>query len=232
MDKPLRRHEVRKTAMSKDQKNGWIVFFVFALLTFVIGFKYLGNQLRSPFESNYEGPAYQTPEERDQAKNEQMKQLDSDEDGLTDYDELYVYQTSPYIKDTDSDGFSDSVEIASGNNPNCASGATCATDSAEEIRPVVSGPTDIVLSIPGFDSSNPALQLNTQEDLLKYFQTLSSDEIRKMLLDSGMEKELVDKLSDEEIIEIFNQALANIGQADESQELPPAEQSDSGTVQQ
>ncbi|EKD33158.1 MAG: hypothetical protein ACD_76C00080G0001 [uncultured bacterium] len=53
-----------------------------------------------------------------------------------------------------------------------------------------------------------------------------------MLLDSGMEKELVDKLSDEEIIEIFNQALANIGQADESQELPPAEQSDSGTVQQ
>ena len=43
--------------------------------------------------------------------------LDSDGDGISDYDELYVYGTNPYLADTDGDGMPDAWEIAHGLNP-------------------------------------------------------------------------------------------------------------------
>lgn len=43
---------------------------------------------------------------------------DSDNDGITDYDELKIYNTNPYLADSDNDGFIDSVEILGGFDPN------------------------------------------------------------------------------------------------------------------
>ena len=63
-----------------------------------------------------------------------LRQKDTDQDGLSDYDELYVYQTSPYLEDSDSDGIQDQKEIASNSDPNCPKGADCtgaAVESAE-----------------------------------------------------------------------------------------------------
>lgn len=42
---------------------------------------------------------------------------DTDEDGLSDADEIQLYGTNPLLKDTDSDGVSDSKEIELGTNP-------------------------------------------------------------------------------------------------------------------
>lgn len=42
---------------------------------------------------------------------------DTDEDGLSDYDEIYIYNTNPNMWDTDSDGMGDGTEITSGLNP-------------------------------------------------------------------------------------------------------------------
>lgn len=56
---------------------------------------------------------------------EVLKSRDTDIDGLSDYDELYIYHTSPYIADTDSDGLNDGQEVKSGSNPNCAQGKDC-----------------------------------------------------------------------------------------------------------
>lgn len=46
---------------------------------------------------------------------------DTDGDGLTDYQELFVYGTNPTRRDTDGDGIEDNVEIANGTDPNVAS---------------------------------------------------------------------------------------------------------------
>lgn len=43
---------------------------------------------------------------------------DSDKDGISDYDEIHLYQTNPFTADTDGDGFIDGAEIAQGFNPN------------------------------------------------------------------------------------------------------------------
>src|SRR3989338_4602783 len=58
---------------------------------------------------------------------EELKTKDTDSDGLSDYDELNVYGTSPYLKDSDGDSYSDKIEIDSNNDPNCPKGTECRT---------------------------------------------------------------------------------------------------------
>lgn len=43
--------------------------------------------------------------------------LDSDKDGITDYDEVAIFKTNPFKVDTDNDGFNDGAEILSSHNP-------------------------------------------------------------------------------------------------------------------
>ena len=47
-----------------------------------------------------------------------LKLTDTDEDGLNDYQEMYVYHTNPYDEDTDKDGLNDKIETAKGTPPN------------------------------------------------------------------------------------------------------------------
>jgi len=42
---------------------------------------------------------------------------DTDGDGLTDFEELFIYHTNPLDPDTDGDGFSDGVEVLFGSDP-------------------------------------------------------------------------------------------------------------------
>ena len=42
---------------------------------------------------------------------------DRDNDMLSDYEEMYIYRTNPYLRDTDGDGFDDRTEIINGWNP-------------------------------------------------------------------------------------------------------------------
>ena len=49
---------------------------------------------------------------------QQLKALDSDGDGLSDYEEIYIYHTNPNNSDTDGDGYSDGHEVQNGYDPN------------------------------------------------------------------------------------------------------------------
>jgi len=50
--------------------------------------------------------------------NTTLQGLDRDNDGLSDYDELYVYYTNPFDPDTDRDDVSDYDEVLGGSDPN------------------------------------------------------------------------------------------------------------------
>jgi len=47
-----------------------------------------------------------------------LQSMDSDSDGLNDYEELYRYFTHPFLDDTDNDGFNDLCEVENSTDPN------------------------------------------------------------------------------------------------------------------
>ena len=49
---------------------------------------------------------------------ENLYGVDSDGDGLVDFEEKYIYDTNPFAVDSDNDSFSDGTEVANGFNPN------------------------------------------------------------------------------------------------------------------
>ncbi len=53
----------------------------------------------------------------EQALGTNINLIDSDFDGLSDYEEVRIYQTNPLNPDTDSDGFNDGDEVKNGYNP-------------------------------------------------------------------------------------------------------------------
>jgi hypothetical protein len=53
--------------------------------------------------------------------------LDSDSDGISDYDEINIYHTNPELADTDGDGFPDGQEILNHTNPNGKTAPTLTT---------------------------------------------------------------------------------------------------------
>jgi len=48
---------------------------------------------------------------------QQLKTVDSDHDGLSDYDEIFIFPTDPHNPDTDGDGYSDGDEVKHGYDP-------------------------------------------------------------------------------------------------------------------
>lgn len=117
-----------------------------------------------------------------------QQQKDTDLDGLSDYDELNLYNTSPYLEDTDSDGFTDFEELNNGHDPNCPGNNICQTGfqplDNQAIVPVFS-------SLP--DVSDTQLDVNT---------------IRQIFITSGMSASNIAQLTDEEIMFLFNQAVS------------------------
>jgi hypothetical protein len=106
------------------------------LATFALSILRVQSFITSPFvrDDSFE---IKTEEQLERERLDALKGQDTDEDGLSDYDELYVFRTSPFLDDTDSDGDADGKEVASGQDPNCPRGKTCrvaraAADPAQE----------------------------------------------------------------------------------------------------
>jgi hypothetical protein len=117
----------------------------------------------------------------------QLRDQDSDQDGLSDYQELRVYGTSPFIADSDSDGKSDSQEVNEESDPNCPEGQDCGT-------PLLLAPT---------------VGSNSQAVVDQKITDLVSDpaEIRKLLKNGGADPELIDSLDDQSLQALASQAL-------------------------
>lgn len=174
------------------------------------GFRYLGKNLQSPFAFSYSGPAYLSESEEEAQLSAAQKARDTDSDGLNDYDELFVYKTSPYLADSDSDGFSDSAELTSGNDPNCPSGKTCASTVAsvnatiDAGEAIVEGLTEPVA--PDLQAAQELLDsAGGAENLL---QSLTAADLRQLLIANGVSEAEVNALNDEELMVMYGEALS------------------------
>ena len=124
----------------------------------VIGFLSFGANLRRPIDEQLAAApqGVQLDTQTQTAQEEAEKHLDTDGDGLSDYDEINVYKTSPYLQDTDSDGMSDFDQVIAGLNPTCPQGKTCDTSDVAD-SPTV--PADGAAAPPA-DTSDDTSEAN------------------------------------------------------------------------
>jgi hypothetical protein len=150
------------------------------------GFRQLRSQVLSPFTI--------TPTaNQGAALGASAQSQDTDQDGLTDTQELQVYGTSPYVADTDSDSVPDGKEVADGTDPNCPAGTTCAawTASGSAVAP----------------AETPA----PEQPAAPTTQTLTPEQLRAALIQSGVPAEQVNSLTDEQLQAAWQAALQQAG---------------------
>ena len=189
--------------MNKVLKLGFLVFSLFAVIFGVIQ---LSQNLKITVPLDDSGQTNQVAE-FDEAK---LRVLDTDEDGLTDWEELNVHGTSPYLADSDSDGTSDREEIALATDPNCPQGRVCGSEIIQVLEdlqeqgysePVIEELDPVISDAPlvqDFSSDSQAAL-----DALEAGTTPTPSQIRSLLQDSGIPAEQLVDTSDEDLIQLF-----------------------------
>ena len=177
--------------LSKRESISIFILIILTLGIVIVGAWQIKGTIYAPFEKH---PTGESRAIFDDSKNlDELRNKDTDNDGLNDFEELYVHFTSPYLPDTDSDGMSDSAEVIAGKDPNCPAGQDCYAQTAgqgtEETE--IGEETDI-----------------TDEEKSSLIMGLSPDELRQMLVDAGVPQETLDQLTDQELQQLVSEILS------------------------
>ncbi len=179
-----------KVGLSKEQKIGFLLLLVFAIISISLGALKIRNGLYAPFALNNKVPATLKDEINGV---DSLRFRDTDNDALNDFEELYAYGTSPYLYDTFGYGMSDKEVIAKG-LPLCPKGQDCSGGVANQTE----SSNTVMVSVP-----DPG-QMPTD------LTTILSDpaQLRKMLEESGMDKTVLKKITDKELLLMLDQIMA------------------------
>lgn len=209
--------------MSREQKAGLFFVIVCGFGTLLLGGQFIWANMAKPFTVSYTGPRLITGEEQETAQMAEQKRSDTDSDQVSDYDELYIYHSSPYLADSDSDGLKDGDEIEAGGDPNCATGDRC--DSlVENSNGVIPNNASGTFA----EDSAAALQDSVKiQQALATLQNLSTEEVRAILLEAGANEEQLSALSDDEVRELYNQLLMDLASSGTLEDLANHVTSDS-----
>ncbi len=160
-------------------------------------------------------PQQPKPTTEDLAR-EALKHRDTDGDGLSDYDELFKYGTSPYLKDTDSDGIPDNVEIKNGTNPLCPEGKTCTEDILSGSNPnPAAGSANPLDAIPGFSggthgTSAPAALLPPEVMTRILNGSATAQDVRAFLKSQGAADKDLAAMDDTALLTLYKDSLQQL----------------------
>src|SRR3989344_3627834 len=186
--------------LSKEQKIGFVLLLVFAVLAVGLGAMQIRNTIYGPFSLNKSIPL-SVKDELDPTVT--LKFRDTDKDGLNDFDEIYVYNTSAYLLDSDSDGASDRVEIEKGSDPLCAEGKSCEDPIMKGDTTITNGVVTSSLITSGADLGGASALDPT--DLATVLQ--DPVEVRKMLINVGMDVKVLDAIPDSDLLVMVAEVL-------------------------
>lgn len=207
------------TVLNIEQKiAAALLLFLFTGGIF-FGFRSFGANLYRPiqqqFADNVTGKDVVHENAQEQKDMEALKKKDTDGDILSDYDELYVYKTSPYLKDSDSDVIDDKTEVFGGTDPNCPAGKECGgeTISSEQTGTQSAVADDLLTSTSNSNGSSIVdagkVQFKNKADIEAFYKKATMKEVRASLLQSGqISQEAIDKMSDDELQKFFEQAVS------------------------
>jgi hypothetical protein len=197
--------------LDKSQKIAVAVLAFFAIFVIIIWIAQTKRSLSDPFDyktNTVNQSATCIDGNCGGASEADLRAKDTDKDGLSDYDELNVYNTSPYLEDSDSDGYSDKQEVESQNDPICPFGQQCHVDQFQvpeskdaDIMPVEMQGADLGAS-GGVD-----VRMNSAEEVLGG----QSDPVtlRAVLLEAGMDQKSLEQISDDELMKTYQDILSN-----------------------
>ncbi len=215
----VEKNEVKQShifsGLGNGQKIALAVLAFFAVIVFIFGIINIQKGIYSPFapktsvkdkkDSGSELEKFCPSGNCSDLSDADLQNKDTDGDGLSDYDELNFYKTSPYLEDSDSDGFLDKEEIDNNKNPNCPAGRDCDNDVLfnEDAQLVNSGTANNI----DLEELNKQIIPNAQISDLGS-KEMSADDLRELLIEAGMEKAKLDQISDKDLMESFSEALA------------------------
>ena len=227
--------EVEIRRKNKIRKQWWnensitIVTIILGVSTLFFGFYQITSHIRGPFKKD-SNSAVLAELNQDLSLDDLMGK-DTDKDGLPDYDEENLYGTSPYLEDTDSDKILDYEEIKGGTDPNCGAGQNCGSEAVyenptgaaaepagsadvEQLRQILreAGMTEEMLSQFSDDEIIStylavAAEKESGELSAEEIQNLSLDEVRQLLISKGIDADLVNQMSDEELRQIVEESV-------------------------
>jgi hypothetical protein len=204
---------------SAHVKAAIAVFATVGIATFAFGAIRIVSDITSPF-ARKAGYTFKTLDQAEKERDARLRTDDTDQDGLSDYDELYVFRTSPFLSDTDSDGDNDGVEVNTNHDPNCPRGKSCRTESvpaANATAQLAPAPTPSGLTSP---TSNDAAVLAavtkafgdistlTPEAIARKVDTIPLADLKEFLVAIGIPKDLVDRADEPTLRSLVKDTLA------------------------
>lgn len=141
-----------------------------------------------------------------------LQDKDSDKDGLNDYDEQYIYGTSPYVADTDSDGISDRTELEQGTDPLCHKLQDCTGGSITipATRTTALEAEVNVPVVPEAPTDKPALPADVAAEL----NNVTPAEIRSFLKESGFPEAQLEGITDDQLMVTWKEVMKNQSSGD------------------
>jgi len=216
--------ENNNNSMDKNRKIALIVLSVFSVSIIVIWSLNFKNSLRDPFSYKGDLIVNNTNNQNNCADgncatgemtsdNLELKNIDTDGDGISDWDELFVYGTSPYLEDTDGDTLSDYEEIfVYKTNVNCPEGQNCSNSLSQ---------SEVQNTEPSDDFYNFLNSLETSVDqdinstssnssLSENSENLDAQSLRQILIQSGIEEGDLEQINDDDLMKLYQEVLADL----------------------
>lgn len=157
-------------SLPKKERYGFYIFSVAVVFFLAFSLYNFSVRIKNPLAPKNTNPTqFLNESEEQRQKLIELQGKDTDRDGLSDYDEIYVYYTSPYLEDTDSDGMTDRDEIMAGEDPVCPKGQSCSpyADVADK------------------SASGPEVFANGEIAKAQEGMATTAEQMRQMLISSG-----------------------------------------------
>lgn len=193
----------------EQKRNKFLVFFLLfiGVCSVIAGFSNTRESLRKPFidkEKEAISSIYDTYNDlkksgkieetnknlntttNSNTYNEESKTIDTDGDGLFDYDEANIFKTSAFLKDSDADGISDFDEIKNGTDANCPVGKNCSSSSVIDNNQTTT--SDIkynAIDVEKMDIKQARIELEKiiPEDLKPLLSSMTDEQIKSLMLE-------------------------------------------------
>ncbi len=222
-------------SLSREQKISVSVLSTCAVITLFLAVGYVRAQVASPFRVSktlvQQSTLFFEQQNAEEKQLAESKSKDTDRDGLSDYNEINIYETSAYLPDSDSDGIPDMIEVVQGTNPNCPEGKQCIDPLELASITATSTVGSEFLDVTAIPSSMSATMMGSSSSTVQRVQeflqappkpeSMTPTQIRTYLVQHNLTTaDALASLPDDQILKIYQAAYDEAIRIQEAQANP------------